>query len=64
MKRKISLRPSMREDGVIDALASTVSILLLRCYCSFCLGPEHVGLDTEVHSQSSGERLHINPIIT
>ena len=53
----------MKEDGVTDALASAVRILLVTCYCSFCLCAEHVALDTEVHSQSSGEKLHINPIL-
>lgn len=50
-KPKPSLRPSVEEYVLTDILVSAVTIVLLKWYCSLCLGPEHVGLDAEVHSQ-------------
>lgn len=45
----------MKEYVLTDILASAVSIVLLKWYCSLRLGP--VGLDVEVHSQW-GETAH------
>lgn len=51
MKSTPSIRPSVKEYVLIDILASAVSIVLLKWYCSLSLGPEHVGLDGKVHFQ-------------
>lgn len=41
----------MKEYVLTDILASAVSIVLLKWYCSLSLGPEHVGVDAKVHFQ-------------